>query len=158
MLEELIYTFLLSLSPFGEARAGIPYAVINDVNVIWAFAIGFASNLLIFPILVWLIDKFDLKLWKYRLYRKAAIKLIRRAKKAVGAANKKYGFWALMLFVMVPLPGTGAYIGTIAAYVLKMDRRKAFMAITIGVFISCTFMAAGTYFGSIGFGELAARK
>ncbi|PVY42223.1 COG2426 family protein [Pontibacter virosus] len=150
MLEILIYTFLLSISPFGEARAGIPYAVLNDMPVIWAFVIGLVGNLLIFPLLAWLIESFSRKLWPNRTYKKGVIKLGRRAKKGVGADIQKYGFWGLMVFVMIPLPGTGAYMGTLAAYFLKIERYKAFMAVSIGVLISCLIMAAGSYLGNMG--------
>lgn len=154
MLETLIYTFLLSISPFGEARAGIPYAVLNDLPLAWAFTVGLIANLLIFPILSWLIDTFSLKLWPNRTYRKSVVSLSRRAKKGVGNEVQKYGFWGLMIFVMIPLPGTGAYMGTIAAYVFKIGRGSAFLAISIGVVISCILMAAGSYFGNMGLESL----
>lgn len=150
MLEILIYTFLLSLSPFGEARAGIPYAVLNDMPVVWAFVVGLVGNLFIFPLLAWLIETFNKRLWPNRTYKKGVIKLGRRAKKGVGTEIQKYGFWGLMVFVMIPLPGTGAYMGTIAAYFLKIERNKAFLSVSIGVIISCIIMAAGSYLGNMG--------
>lgn len=150
MFEVLLYTFLLSISPLGEARAGIPYAVLNDVHIFWAFITGLVANLLIYPMFMWLIQKFSLKLWPNRTYRKGVIHFSRRAKKGVGTDNQKYGFWGLMIFVMIPLPGTGAYMGTIAASVLKIAPKKAFLAISLGVFVSCVLMAAATYFGSMG--------
>lgn len=154
MLEILTYTFLLSASPFGEARAGIPYAVLNDIPLVWAFAVGLFANLLIYPMLMWLIDSFSAKLWPNRTYRKSVIHLSKRAKKGLGADIQKYGFWGLMIFVMIPLPGTGAYMGTIAAYVFKIERGKSFMAISIGVIVSCIVMAVGSYFGNIGLKSL----
>lgn len=150
MFETLLYTFLISISPFGEARTGIPYAILNDVHIVWAFIIGLVANLLIFPLLMWLIDTFSQKFWPNKTYRKGVIKLSRRAKNSVGKNFQKYGFWALMIFVMIPLPGTGAYIGTIAAYVLKIDRKRAFFATSIGVLISCILMTVGAYYGNIG--------
>jgi uncharacterized membrane protein len=150
MIEKLIYTFLISISPFGEARAGIPYAILQDVPFFLAFVVGLAGNLLIFPLLIWLIETFSQKLWPSRTYRRGVIKLSRRAKKGVGTNFDKYGFWALMVFVMIPLPGTGAYIGTIAAYVLKIEKQKAFWSISLGVLISCILMAVGSYYGNIG--------
>lgn len=150
MLEKILFSFLISLSPFGEARAGIPYAILQDVPFYLAFAIGLVANLLVYPLLMWLIETFSRKLWPSRTYRKGVINLSRRAKKGVGTNMEKYGFWALMLFVMIPLPGTGAYMGTIAAYVLKVERPKAFWSISLGVFISCALMAVGAYFGNRG--------
>lgn len=150
MLDELINTFLLSISPFGEARAGIPYAVLNGVNVILAFVIGLVANLLIFPLFIWLIDSFGKKFWPNRHYKRGVIYLSRKAKKSVGVHNQKWGFWGLMVFVMIPLPGTGAYIGTVAAHVLKIERKRAFLAISLGVTISCIVMAVVSYYGNLG--------
>ena len=150
MIEKLIYTFLISISPFGEGRAGIPYAILQDVPFFWAFTVGLLGNLLVFPLLMWLIDTFSAKFWPSRTYRKGVINLSRRAKKRVGPNVDKYGFWALMIFVMIPLPGTGAYIGTIAAYVLKINRHKAFWSISIGVLIACIVVGIGSYYGNLG--------
>lgn len=150
MLEILLYCFLLSISPLGEARAGIPYAVLNDIPVAWAFVVGLVGNLLVFPLLMWLIDTFSKSLWPNRRYRKGVIHFSKRAKKGVGSEVQKYGFWGLMVFVMIPLPGTGAYMGTIAAYVLKIERKKALLATSLGVLVSCILMAVGSYYGNMG--------
>lgn len=146
----LIHTFLISISPFGEARVGIPYAILNDVPPVLAFVVGLTGNLLVFPIFHFLIDKFNLRLWRYRPYKKQSLKLAQRAKRGVGASVKKYGFWGLMLFVMIPLPVTGAYMGTIAAYVLGINRHKGLMAISIGVILSCAIVTVVTHLGKKG--------
>ena len=73
-------------------------------------------------------------------YRKAAIYLSLRARKKKGAVVQKYGAIGLMIFVMIPLPFTGAYIGTIAAYIFKINYKKALLAINIGVLIALTFI------------------
>lgn len=150
----LLNTFGISLSPFGEARVGIPYGILNGIHPIWAFVIGLAANLLVYPIFMLLIDKFNIKLWKFHSYRKQSIRLSRRAKSLVGEQIRKYGFWGLMIFVMIPLPVTGAYMGTIAAYIFKIRRRKAVMAISIGVTISCLIVTIATYYGKMGFEHL----
>jgi uncharacterized membrane protein len=150
MLKVLSYTFLFSILPFGEARLGIPYAVFNDVHILLAFALGVVGNLLVYPLFMWLIDRFNQKLWPFSFYKKALIWFSRLAKKGVGEKLQKHGFWGLMIFVMIPLPGTGAYMGTIAAALFKIERRKAFLAISLGTIISCVIMTAGIYLGSIG--------
>src|SRR5690606_42131317 len=134
MIEHLMYAFILSISPLGEARTGIPYAILQGVPFFWAFVVGLIGNLLIFPVLMWLIDTFSAKMWPSRTYRKGVISLSRRAKKGVGANVEKSGFRALMLFVMIPLPGTGAYFWAIAAYVLKFERPQTFSTVSIDVF------------------------
>ncbi len=148
-LEALIHTFLLSISPFGEARTGITYAVLNDVHILWAFVVGLVANLLIYPLFMLLIDAFNHKLWPNRTYKKSVIRLARIAKRGVGPKISKHGFWGLMIFVMIPLPGTGAYMGTIAAAVFKIRRSEAFLAVSIGTFISCLLMAVSVHLGAL---------
>lgn len=147
VLSDAIQTFLISLSPLGEARVGIPYGVVKGLPVWMAFAVGLTANLLIFPIFNGLIDAFDRQLWRrYKLYREYSVKLMKRAKRGVGNSIKKYGFWGLMLFVMVPFPGTGAYMGIIAARILNISRYSSFMAISLGVIVSSLIITISMYF------------
>jgi uncharacterized membrane protein len=148
----ILYTFLLSISPFGEAKAGIIYAVFNDIHILVAFAVGLVANLLIYPLFMWVIKSFNHKLWPIRLYRKSVVRLCRMARSAMGNKIEKYGFWGLMVFVMVPIPGTGAYMGTIAASILRLKNKQAFLAISLGVVISCIIMAVGAFLGQKGMG------
>ena len=67
-------------------------------------------------------------------------KFVIRTRKKVESNIEKWGFWGLMIFVMIPLPFTGAYIGTIAAYIFKINYKKALLAINIGVLIALTFI------------------
>lgn len=53
---------------------------------------------------------------------------------------EKYGFWGLVLFVGIPLPGTGAWTGCLIASVLEMDRKKAFLATMIGILMASIIM------------------
>jgi uncharacterized membrane protein len=149
-VEDLIFTFLFSISPFGEARVGIPYGILRGVNPYLAFLIGLSANLLVFPILIYLLDKFSVRLWRYKPYKKQSVKIIRRAKSGVGKQIHKYGFWGLMIFVMIPLPVTGAYMGTIAANVFKINRKKAMLAISLGLAVSCFLVAFGTQVSKMG--------
>lgn len=154
MLETLIHTFLLSISPFGEARAGIPYAVLNNVHLMWAILVGTVANSMVFPLFMWLIDTFSKKFWPFRAYKRGVLYFSKRAKKICGANVQKHGFWGLMIFVMIPLPGTGAYMGTIAANIFKIERKRAFLAITLGVVISSVFVGAGSYLSMLGWEKL----
>ncbi|MCB9360851.1 MAG: small multi-drug export protein [Flavobacteriales bacterium] len=148
MLAEFITTFLISVSPLGEARVGIPYGVMNDIPVGWAFLVGWLANLLVFPIFFYGIRFSNKTLWKSRVYKKSAVYLSKRAKRKTKNSIDKYGLWGLMVFVMIPLPITGAYIGTLAAYILGMDYKKSFFAVTVGVTISSVIIASGMYFGT----------
>lgn len=144
MLQEIIIAILWSLSPFGEAKAGIPYGLLQGVNIYLVFAVCFLANLLVFPIMLFFQDRFNRYLLRWRWYKKPAIWVARRAKDGSGTKIQKYGFWGLLLFVMIPLPGTGVYAGSIATYLFKMERRKAFTANAIGIFFSSVIVWATT--------------
>ena len=65
----------------------------------------------------------------------------KRAKTGAGKDVQKYGFWGLLIFLMMPNPGTGVYAGTIAAFLFGFKKKKAFRANTIGIFISIVWTA-----------------
>jgi len=141
MLKDIIFTFLISFSPFGEARVGIPYGIEHtDLTLIWVFMIALSANLLVFPLFYRVIEFFNNHFLKSKWYRKAAIYLSLRARRKTGAVVQKYGAIGLLIFVMIPLPFTGAYIGTIAAYIFKIEYKKALLAINIGVLFALTFI------------------
>jgi len=142
----IVIAMLWSISPFGEAKVGIPYAIYNDVNIYLAFLVCFASNVLIFPIMTFFLDKLNRYFFRWRFYKKSAIYVGRKAKIGAGSSVQKYGFWGLLIFVMAPIPGTGVYAGTIAAYLFGIERKRAFLANTIGIFFSCVIVWTITVF------------
>ncbi len=150
MFSDIFFTFLLSLSPLGEARVGIPYGIINDLHPLLALVVGTFANLLVYPLLIALITYSNKQLWNIHFYRKYAVKLARRSKKLIGNNIEKYGAWGLMIFVLIPLPGTGAYMGTIAAYILNIKRREAFIAVSVGTIASSIIVVLTTHFAMLG--------
>ena len=140
MIQDILFTFLISLSPFGEARVGIPYGIEQGLDPCWVFLIGLSANLLVFPIFYKVIEFFNNHFLKNKWYKKAAIYLSLRARRKTGIVVKKHGAIGLMIFVMIPLPFTGAYIATIAAYIFKINYKKSLIAVNLGVLIALTFI------------------
>ena len=136
MIEDIIISMLWSISPFGEAKVGIPYGLVSGLNKYLVFVICFLTNVLVFPLMLLFLDNVNRHLVKWTPYKKAAINIARRAKIGSGNVIQKYGFFGLIFFVILPLPGTGVYAGTIATYMFKIERGKAFLANTIGIFFS----------------------
>lgn len=147
MLFDAILTFVLSLSPLGEARVGMPYGALKGVPLPLVFILGLTANLLVFPLFYKLIEVSNRYLWKNRVYKKSAVYLSRRAKNGTQKNFQKYGVWGLMIFVMIPLPITGAYVGTLAAFVLGIPYRKSLIAVSVGIIISCILVTVGLHFG-----------
>ena len=144
MLIDLLIAMLWSLSPFGEAKVGIPYGLLNDVNPYLVFIFCFLANLLVFPMMMFFLEKINRYFTRWRSYKKSAIFVARRAKKGSGKNVQRFGFLGLMLFVMLPIPGNGVYAGSIATYLFKMDKKKAFWANAIGIFFSSLIVWSAT--------------
>jgi len=144
MVLDLIIAILWSLSPLGEAKVGIPYGLLRGLNSYLVLVVCFLANAMVFPLMLFFLEYVNRYLLRWNLYKKMAIWVAKRAKLGSGAKIRKYGFWGLMFFVMIPLPGTGVYAGSIATYLLKMERSKAFMANTIGIFFSSLFIWLAT--------------
>jgi len=142
MLQDILFTFLISFSPFGEARAGIPYGELNGLPIMLVFIVGLVANLLVFPIFYKVIELANKHLWKNPFYKKTALFLALRARTKTKEVIKKYGVWGLMIFVMIPLPVTGAYIGTIAAFIFGISYQKSLIAISSGITISSIMVAS----------------
>jgi len=141
LFQDILITFFISLSPFGEARIGIPYGELNGLPIMLAFIVGLIANLLVFPLFYKGITISNKYFWKHKTYKKSAIYLALRARTKTKNVIQKYGGWGLMIFVMIPLPITGAYIGTIAALVFGISYKKSLLAISLGITLSSIMVA-----------------
>lgn len=127
---------LLSISPLGEAKAGIPYALLKDVNIYLAFGLCLAANIAVYPLMLFFLKSINRYFFKWRTYKRSAVFVARRAKDGAQKRINKYGYWGLMLFVMIPLPGTGVYAGTIVSYIFRFEEKKSFIANSVGITLS----------------------
>jgi uncharacterized membrane protein len=134
MIREIALTLLMTVSPVFELRGGIPLGILHyGLDPLFTFCIAVAANALIFfPVFFALRLFYDKLLSRIPLFDKYLDSLRKRGKPKVD----KYGFWGLALFVAVPLPLTGAYTGTILAWLLGMDWKKAFPAVGLGVIVA----------------------
>ena len=143
MLKKYLIVFLVSMVPLIELRGAIPYAVGFNLPLIPSYIIAIIGNMLPVPfiflfarrILVWGSDKkyigkfFN---WCLKKGKKGGQKLEKKAGKGL--------YWGLFLFVGIPLPGTGAWTGTLAASILDMDFKKSVLAVMGGVIFAGIIM------------------
>ena len=155
MLHYLI-VFLISMVPLIELRGAIPYAVGFHCNMVWAYIIAIIGNMLPVPIIYLFARK--VLLWgkdkKYigRFFTFCLEKGEKGGRKLEAKAGKGL-FVALMLFVGIPLPGTGAWTGTLAASILDMDFKKSVLYVLLGVLLAGAIMLLASLgiFGAIDF-------
>lgn len=133
-----IIVFIISLMPILELRGGILAAALLNLNPIESYVISIIGNIIPVPFILWFINSILNWMRKSKL-SKIAKWLDEKVEKHKGQIEK-YGFWGLVLFVGIPLPGTGAWTGCLIAAVLEMDRKKAFIAAMIGIFMASIIM------------------
>lgn len=141
-MNDIIYSIILSMMPIAELRGGIPYALAHDITPVTAYFMCCLANILAFPIVYLFMGFFHNLFNKMDWYATLFDKIVIRTRKKVGDNLEKWGFWGLMVFVMIPLPVTGAYTGSFAAWVFGIEKRKGFLAITLGVFIAGLIVTA----------------
>ncbi len=143
----LIHAAILSLLPISELRGGIPYAIGNGVNIIWAYIVCVLFNILVIPILYLFLETLHNVFYKIKFYRLIFDKWVARTRKKAEKSVEKYGYWGIMLFVAIPLPVTGAYTGTLAAWLLELDKKRSFWYLALGVVIAGVIVSIATLTG-----------
>ena len=154
-MQHYLIVFLLSMVPLIELRGAIPYAVGFGIPLLPAYIIAIIGNMIPVPftylfarkILIYGKDKPIIgKFFTFCLEKGE-----KGGKKLQATAGNGL-FIALMLFVGIPLPGTGAWTGTLAASLLDMDFKSSVLAILLGVLLAGIIMGAASagLFGAIG--------
>ncbi|MEK6834799.1 MAG: small multi-drug export protein [Nanoarchaeota archaeon] len=136
-MNTIINLILLSILPISELRGAIPYAISNNINPWFAFILAVLSNFLVVPITFFFLDNLHKHFLKINIYKKFFNKYIENKRKSLEKhIGTKFEFWALMIFVLIPLPMTGGYSGTLLAWFFKLKRRKSYLAIFLGISIA----------------------
>lgn len=145
-----IATMLIAFIPIGELRAAIPIGILSFDLPWWsAYLWAVVGNIIPVFFLLWLLEP------AYRYFDKRSRTMHRifewvftRTRRKLKDKVEKHGWWALMLFVMIPLPITGAWTGSAAAFVFGIPYKKALLSIFLGVLISgviVTIITLGAY-------------
>ena len=143
-LGKCISVFIVSMLPIIELRGGMIAAALLDLSLIKGFIICFLGNIIPVPFILWFIRKILDWMRNIKYFKKIVKWLDKKVENKKGQIEK-FGFWGLVAFVGIPLPGTGAWTGTLIAAMLDMDKKKSFLAATIGVLIAGVIMAIFSY-------------
>ena len=140
---QLWWGFLLSFLPGTELRFGLPlvvhWALENGVSYWPYFVIVILINMLTIPVVFLFMDFLHHHLMEWKLYHKTFGRFVEKKRKTADKVQERMhniGYVALALFVAIPFTGTGSYTGTIIAWILGLDKRKTFVAISVGVLIA----------------------
>ena len=147
MLKKYLICFFVSMVPLIELRGAIPFAVGFDLPLLPSYIVCVIGNMVPVPfiylfarkVLEWGADKPVIGkffTWCLQKGEKGGQKLQQKAGRGL--------FWALLLFVGIPLPGTGAWTGTLAASLLDMDFKSSVTAVLLGVVLAGIIMGVAS--------------
>ena len=141
-----IITFLIAMIPLVELRGAVPYAISSGIPLWQALLIGVIGNMLPVPI-IFFFARHILEWGKDKpvignFFTWCLNKGHRGGQKLEEAAGDKGIFWALLLFVGIPLPGTGAWTGPLAASILDWDFKRSVLAVMLGVVLAGLIMGS----------------
>lgn len=137
--------FIISLMPVLELRGGLIASSLLDIEFYKAFIICYFGNIIPVPFILLFIRRIFKFLRKIRgfdkLIEKLEVRSMRKSEKV-----KKWRDWGLLMFVAIPLPGTGGWTGALIAALLDMRIKKSFPIIALGVLLAGVIMSVLTYF------------
>ena len=142
---EMLLTLLVSMIPIIELRGGVPFGVALGLPVQQAFAAALVGNLIPVPFIILFVRR--VFYWIRTGIPKLGSMVDRLEQKAWSKSDKvqKYELWGLLLFVAIPLPGTGAWTGALIAALMDMQLKRAVPVITLGVLIAGMIVTSLTY-------------
>lgn len=143
-----VIVFFVSMLPIIELRGAIPIAEGLGLNILLYYPIAIIGNLLPVPV-IYLFARKVLEWGKDKKYTKKFFtwcieKGEKGGKKLRESAGESGIFWALLIFVGIPLPGTGAWTGTLAASFLNLDFKTSVIAVSLGVVLAGIIMSLGS--------------
>lgn len=143
-LNKELVVFIISMLPLLELRGGLIASALLKVSFLKGFIISIIGNILPIPLVLLFIEKILNFLKRFKLTSKIAIRI---ESKVLSKRKQidKYGYLGLLLFVGIPLPGTGAWTGSALSSILHLDRRKSFIYIILGVLMASIIMSIISY-------------
>jgi uncharacterized membrane protein len=149
----LFFTAVLSFTPISELRGAIPFAVANKIPWYWAYLFSAFINALVAPACWIFLATLHKLLYGVRpekgilWYKNFFDRFVGRSRKKLAAGVEKWGWLGIAVFVAVPLPLTGAWTGTLGAWILGVSKRRTMMAVILGVFVAGAVVSAVAVLG-----------
>lgn len=142
-----LLTMLVSMIPIIELRGGLPFGVALGLPYYLAFPAAVAGNLIPAPFIIVYIRRVFGLMRKYLPRLNGLVDRLEKKAHLKGKKVQKYQYLGLWLFVAIPLPGTGAWTGSLAAAFLGMRLKKAMPAVVLGVLTAGCIMLGLTHVG-----------
>lgn len=143
-VSEEVVIFIISMCPFLELRGGLLAASLLKVPILKAIPICIIGNIIPIPFILFFIRAIFAWMKRFKIFRGLIERLENRAMSKSDKVTQ-YEFMGLVLFVGIPIPGTGAWMGSLISALLEMDIKKAVVAELIGIAIAAVIMSFLSY-------------
>ena len=144
MFADCLKVFAIAMLPVIELRGALPFALSWDIPLWIAFPVAIVGNMFPVPFILLFFDKAKVWFKNWPIIGKIFAWVDRRAA-AKAESVKSLEFWSIIAFVAIPLPGTGAWTGSVIATALGMKVKKAIWAVIIGVLIAGVIVSLLSY-------------
>lgn len=148
MMAKYLTVIFISMVPLIELRGAVPVAIGQGIDPLLALCICTVANMIPVPIIYFFARKFLLWGAKQRFIGKFCTFFVEKGEKAGKKLVSKTGrgglFVALLLFVGIPVPGTGAWTGTLAASFLDMGFKSTVVSVSLGVLLAGIIMGSAS--------------
>ena len=139
--------FLIATLPISELRGAIPYGLAKGVPIWIVWVLAVAGNMLPVPFILIFLHPIEKFLRRWRFWSRLLDKIFEYTRRKTKKSIEKWESLALILFVAIPLPVTGAWTGSLAAYLFGLDFKKSMLCIFIGVIMASIIVMAATLAG-----------
>ncbi|MDI6887817.1 MAG: small multi-drug export protein [Candidatus Thermoplasmatota archaeon] len=128
--------FIISMMPFAELRVAILMGLLYNLPLWQVFSISVLGNILPVPFIILFFSYIEILLRRYKRWDRVLTRLFDRTRRRANPKIQKYKTLGLIAFVAIPLPFTGAWTGSLIAYLFGLKLTKAILTISIGVIIA----------------------
>jgi len=141
------WTAFLSFLPISELRGAIPFAIANQLPWYAAYPMAAFLNAMVAPVCWVFLSTLNRLFLKISWYKNFFERFIERAREKLHDKVERWGWLGVAIFVAIPLPLTGAWTGTLGAWVLGLSKRKTMLAVVLGVVIAGAIVTAVVLLG-----------
>lgn len=146
-LIDFLLIILLSMLPFWEARYTIPFIIAKYKVNIFLISIAILANFVPVPFILKFLEPIEKWLRKWRFWDNLLNKIFEHTRKKTKRSIEKWESLALIVFVAIPLPVTGAWTASLAAYLFGLDFKKSLICIFIGICIASIIISIASITG-----------
>ena len=148
-LPQWVKVFVMSMVPWLESRYVIPFAIVRFGWEWWqAFPLAILGNMVPVPFILLFFHSVERFLRRYKMFANLLDKLFTITRKRADSKIKQYEYLGLLVFVAVPLPFTGAWTGSLIAYLFNLRFSKSIVTILVGVIIASVITTIVTLTGT----------